>query len=453
MSTGDTAAYDGPTPAHRQRREQALNVRRLAGTLPLLVLPFVARLVHEEYRAPAGTTEPLLPYVMLGLICVLIAAINGAPPRTSSSSDVLVNSLGTSLLVLGGAATSQVFWPQSLPRFVILFTSVLVFVWLMLFGAASVVSLRRAGAARRVLAVVNPADGTQLRTDVDEGPWEQHFALVDVITDEARYGDVGRIATEGRATTLVLGTRASVHPEVLQAAEDLHRRGVQVRSVDDFYDEFLGKVPLSSLDRFALMTDINSVHGAYAPLKRAIDLACALAGGVVLVVALPFVLIGNLVANRGPLWFHQERVGQRGIPFRILKFRTMAPGAVDISGWTSNDDPRITPFGKLLRRTHVDELPQVVNIFRGELAVVGPRPEQVGYARQLEAALPFYAARHLVRPGLTGWAQVRYRYAASEEDAFVKLQYDLHYVRHESLATDVRIISLTFRHLVRDGGR
>ncbi len=121
----------------------------------------------------------------------------------------------------------------------------------------------------------------------------------------------------------------------------------------------------------------------------------------------------------------------------------MSPGAVDISGWTSNNDPRITGFGKLLRRTHLDELPQVINIFRGELSVVGPRPEQVDYARQLAEALPFYNARHLVRPGLTGWAQVRYQYAASEEDAYVKLQFDLHYVRHESLVTDVRIIWLT----------
>jgi lipopolysaccharide/colanic/teichoic acid biosynthesis glycosyltransferase len=168
---------------------------------------------------------------------------------------------------------------------------------------------------------------------------------------------------------------------------------------------------------------------------------------------MPFVVIGNLIANRGPLFFKQERVGLHGTPFRIWKLRTMAPGAVDVSGWTSNDDPRITGFGRLLRRTHVDELPQVVNIFLGELSVVGPRPEQVGYARQLEQKLPYYAARHLVRPGLTGWAQVKYRYAASEEDAYVKLQYDLHYVRHESLSTDLRIIWMTIHHLVFEGGR
>jgi len=441
------------TPAPDTGRRRETTRRWLAGWLPIAVLPFISRTVHADVRAPTGASEPLLPYVGLAALCLLIAALTGAPPRTSASADVLVNALGTSMLVLGGAATSQVFWPLSLPRFVILLTAALVFAWLMLFGAISVVALRRGGAARRVVAVVNPTDGGQLRIDVDNGPWEQHFALVDVITDEQRYADVDRIVRDGRATTLVLGTRASVDPDVLQIAETLHREGIQVRNVDNFYEEFLGKVPLSSLDRFALMADIESVHGAYAPFKRAIDIACAVIGAAALLVVLPFVLIGNLVANRGPLWFSQERVGLRGEPFRIWKFRTMAPGAVDVSGWTSNDDPRITPFGKLLRRTHIDELPQMLNIARGELAVVGPRPEQISYARRLEEALPFYGARHLVRPGLTGWAQVRYRYTASEEDAAVKLQYDLYYVRHESLATDLRIISLTFRHLIRDGGR
>jgi lipopolysaccharide/colanic/teichoic acid biosynthesis glycosyltransferase len=226
-----------------------------------------------------------------------------------------------------------------------------------------------------------------------------------------------------------------------------------VRSLDRFYDERLGKLPLSSLDSFALMGDIESLHGAYAPLKRAFDLVLATIGAIVLVLILPFVLIGNLLGNRGPLLFRQERIGLFDEPFSIIKLRTMVPGAVDVSGWTSNNDPRITTFGKLLRRIHIDELPQVYNIFAGELSIVGPRPEQVAYVRQLEKSLPFYSARHLVHPGLTGWAQVRYPYAASEEDAFVKLQYDLHYVRHESLATDLRIIWLTLKHLLVGGGR
>lgn len=430
-----------------------MNGRQATAWLGIAALPWIARLLHATFRAPGGVAEGVLPYVLLSLGCVLVAAILDAPPRTSSSSDVLVNATATGLAVLGMAATSQVFVPESLPRFVILATAAMTSAWLVLFGAWSVISLRRVGAARRVVAVVNPTDAGQLRIDVDAGPWEQHFALVDVIADEDRYDEIAEICRTGRATTLVLGTRASANPTVLEQAEVMHQQGLQIRNVDDFYDEFLGKLPLSALDRVAMMTDVESVHGAYAPLKRGIDVACALVGTVLLVLVLPFVLIGNLIGNRGPLWFTQERVGRLGKPFRIWKLRTMTPGAADISGWTSNDDPRITPFGKILRRTHVDELPQVLNILRGDLAVVGPRPEQVAYARRLEAALPFYSARHLVRPGLTGWAQVRYRYAASEEDAYVKLQYDLHYVRHESLATDLRIIWLTIRHIIRDGGR
>lgn len=429
------------------------NRRRILSLLVVALLPLVARWVHQEFRAPEGTTEALVPYLLLSLLCVSIVAIMEAPPRTSSVTHVFVTSTVVGMAVLGASATSQVFFPESLPRFVLLFTSLLVFLWLMLFGALNAVALRRTGGSDRVVAVVAPDDGKQLLIDVDDGPLERRFTLAAVLTTEADYADLAEACRRRHATTLVLGAGPSTHPFVIDAAAELHREGVRVRSLDDFYDESIGKLPLSSLDRFALMGDIESLHGAYAPLKRTIDIAFAVAGSVLMLVLAPIVLIGNLIGNRGPIFFRQERVGWHGQPFRIWKLRTMRPGAVDISGWTSEDDPRITPFGKFLRRTHVDELPQVINIFKGELSVVGPRPEQVGYARQLEERFPFYSARYLVRPGLTGWAQVKYRYGASEEDAYVKLQYDLHYVRHESLATDLRVVWMTLHHLIFDGGR
>jgi lipopolysaccharide/colanic/teichoic acid biosynthesis glycosyltransferase len=304
-----------------------------------------------------------------------------------------------------------------------------------------------------VVAVVTKQDADALVIDATSKKVERPFIVADTITADDQFAEVTRRCDAVDADVLVLGTEALISADVVAQAEMLHRRGLRIRSLDDFYDERLGKLPLSSLDSFALMGDIESLHGSYAPLKRASDLLFATLGTIVLAVLLPFVLAGNLVANRGPLLFRQERIGLFGEPFSILKFRTMTPGAVDISGWTSNDDPRITRFGKLLRRLHVDELPQVFNIFSGELSVVGPRPEQVSYVRELEQALPFYSARHLVRPGLTGWAQVRYPYAASEEDAFVKLQYDLYYVRHESFTTDIRIILLTISHVLAGGGR
>jgi lipopolysaccharide/colanic/teichoic acid biosynthesis glycosyltransferase len=346
-----------------------------------------------------------------------------------------------------------VFFPETLPRFVLVLTTLLVWAWLVLFGTINAVALRRAGGSDRVVAVVAPDDGKQLIVDVADGPVERRFTLAAVFTTEGDYLHLAEACRQRGTTTLVLGSAPSTHPFVIDAAEELHRDGVRVRTLDDFYDESIGKLPLSSLDRFALMGDIESLHGAYAPLKRTIDIVLAIVGSALCLVLAPVVLIGNLIANRGPIFFRQERVGWHGKPFRIWKLRTMTPGAVDVSGWTSEEDPRITGFGRFLRRMHVDELPQVINIFRGELSVVGPRPEQVAYARQLEERFPFYSARYLVRPGLTGWAQVKYRYGASEEDAYVKLQYDLHYVRHESLATDLRIIWMTLHHLIFDGGR
>jgi lipopolysaccharide/colanic/teichoic acid biosynthesis glycosyltransferase len=130
-----------------------------------------------------------------------------------------------------------------------------------------------------------------------------------------------------------------------------------------------------------------------------------------------------------------------------------AAGADQPSEWTTEDDPRITPFGRILRRTHLDELPQLVNVLAGELSVVGPRPEQPHYVKELSGKIPFYDLRHRVRPGLTGWAQVKYGYAGTESDALQKLQYEFFYLRHQSLTLDARIIGRTLRHIVGRGGR
>ena len=130
----------------------------------------------------------------------------------------------------------------------------------------------------------------------------------------------------------------------------------------------------------------------------------------------------------------------------------MVPGS-SVGEWTKKDDVRITRFGKFLRLTHLDELPQVINILRGELSIVGPRPEQPHYVSQLAQSIPYYQSRHLVRPGLTGWAQVNYPYGADEIDAFEKLQYEFWYLQHQSMWLDLRIIARTFRHVLGFKGR
>ncbi len=168
----------------------------------------------------------------------------------------------------------------------------------------------------------------------------------------------------------------------------------------------------------------------------------------------PLVLVGDAVANRGPLFYRQPRVGRNGTTFDILKFRTMrACAPEDSADWTAEDDLRVTPFGGLLRRTHLDELPQVINILRGDLSVVGPRPEQPQVVAEMSGKLPFYRLRHLVRPGLTGWAQVKYQYAGTEAETLEKLQYEFFYLRRQSLGLDLRIVARTVRSVVGQEGR
>ena len=188
-------------------------------------------------------------------------------------------------------------------------------------------------------------------------------------------------------------------------------------------------------------------------IKRLFDASLAGAG---LLVSVPLWLVIPLaikLEDGGPVFFPQARVGLNGRVFRALKFRSMRPDAEKYTGpvLATENDPRITSFGRLLRLSHVDELPQVVNIVKGDLSMVGPRPEQPHYVEELREKLPFYDLRHLVRPGLTGGAQVTYGYAGDERDALEKLQYEFFYLRNQSLAFDCRIVLRTFRSVT--GGR
>jgi lipopolysaccharide/colanic/teichoic acid biosynthesis glycosyltransferase len=274
------------------------------------------------------------------------------------------------------------------------------------------------------------------------------MSTADALPDGHRSKPLCERVLEMGATVVVLERSALGEPMIVSQAASLHEAGLRIRPLRLFYSEWLGKLPVSELERSSLLFDIRELHAPrYLRIKLLVDLAVGLVGGVVLLLAIPFVAIGDLIANRGPMFYRQPRVGKNGQTFEILKFRTMRPvGPHEFANeWTAEDDPRITRFGGVMRRTHLDELPQVVNILRGDLSVVGPRPEQPQYVEELSQKLPFYNLRHLVRPGLTGWAQVNYGYAGDERDAMEKLQYEFWYLEHQSLGLDARIIGRTTR--------
>jgi lipopolysaccharide/colanic/teichoic acid biosynthesis glycosyltransferase len=262
-------------------------------------------------------------------------------------------------------------------------------------------------------------------------------------------------AQTARASVVVLSRAAQSDDDIVMQAAALHEQGARVRTLSLFYEQWLGKLPIAELERVSLLFDIGELHAAgYARVKRVLDVGLALCGLVVLALAIPVVVLGDLLANRGPVFYRQPRVGRGGTTFDILKFRTMCTTSTEEhADWTAEDDMRITPFGGFLRRTHLDELPQVFNILRGELSVVGPRPEQPQVVAELADKLPFYRLRHLVRPGLTGWAQVKYQYAGTDAETLEKLQYEFFYLRRQSLGLDLRIVARTARSVVGQEGR
>jgi sugar transferase (PEP-CTERM system associated) len=231
--------------------------------------------------------------------------------------------------------------------------------------------------------------------------------------------------------------------------------GVRFDHLASVYEEYTGKIAVENLrPSWLLFSEGFRRRPTLETLKRLFDVGCALGG---LVIASPVIMVVALamkMTEGGPVLYSQTRVGKDGDLFTVYKLRSMRPDAEIETGpvWSTAGDPRVTRLGRFLRRTRLDELPQLWNVVRGDMSIVGPRPERPEFVRELTNQIPFYSQRHAVRPGVTGWAQVRHAYAASVEDSLQKLQYDLFYIKNMSLAFDVFIVFETFKTvLVRDG--
>ncbi|HCX33719.1 MAG TPA: sugar transferase [Rhodocyclaceae bacterium] len=236
---------------------------------------------------------------------------------------------------------------------------------------------------------------------------------------------------------------------------DCKLHGVQVTELSSFFERFRGQVRIESLHASWLIYGEGFRQGVLRNLvKRGFDLLAALA---LLTVAIPVMAITALaiVFESGfPVFYRQERVGQRGRIFEVIKFRSMRNDA-EADGkprWAGSDDDRITRVGRVIRRTRIDELPQIFNVLAGDMSFVGPRPERPFFVNMLCEQVPFYNTRHSVKPGITGWAQVRYKYGASVDDAIEKLQYDLYYVKNHTLFLDLVILLRTVRVVLSGEG-
>ena len=232
--------------------------------------------------------------------------------------------------------------------------------------------------------------------------------------------------------------------------------GVSFDHLASVYEQYTGKIAVENLRPSWLIFAPGFKKSRLLSMsKRALDVTAAAVGVALALPVMAIIAAAILLTSNGPILYHQRRVGQHGRIFTVHKFRSMRPDAEAATGpvWAVKEgDARVTPLGSMLRRTRLDELPQLWNVLRGDMSFVGPRPERPEFVGDLTRQIPFYGQRHVVRPGLTGWAQVRYTYGASVEDALQKLQYDLFYIKNMSIALDVFIIFATIKTVILGKG-
>ncbi|WP_320814510.1 sugar transferase [Flavobacterium sp.] len=242
-------------------------------------------------------------------------------------------------------------------------------------------------------------------------------------------------------------TNKSINFEQYEILLQILESGIIIRQYSDVYEQITNRLPLQSDDKelfkFFPFSRSNQ-NKLYLFFSRFFDIVFALIGLLFLLFILPILFIFNLVWNRGPMFYAQERVGQNGIPFKIYKLRSMIVNAEKEGAvFATTNDTRITTFGRFIRKSRLDEIPQFINVLLGKMALIGPRPERPVFVDEIAKRIPLYQTRHVIKPGLTGWAQVNYSYGESIEDSLMKLRYDLYYIKHRSLFLDLNIVVKT----------
>ncbi len=273
-------------------------------------------------------------------------------------------------------------------------------------------------------------------------------------TDDIRM--LKSLITQGTVDMVVISPEAYHMPNLIDLFYKSLEHRVAFQNLASFYEAVTGRVPLGAIDQVWFLENLTeNSKRAYEIAKRISDIILAFFLGIPFLLVYPFLALAIKISSPGSVFYRQRRMGQNGHTFEIIKLRSMRLDAEANTGavWARDNDPRVTPLGRFLRTSRIDEFPQLWNILKGEMSFVGPRAERPEFHERLKTGVPFYEERYLIKPGLSGWAQINYPYGASVADAAQKLQYDLYYIKHRSLILDLGIILRTINISVRHAGR
>lgn len=271
---------------------------------------------------------------------------------------------------------------------------------------------------------------------------------------EIKKEDLEDFVSKNNISEIVIASQSTdgITTDLYQKILHLLESGNVIREYTQVYESKTQRIPVHYISRdfyrFFPFSRSNN-NKLYLFLVRFIEFLFSFIGLLICFALIPFIFIGNAIGNKGSLFYTQERVGKNGVVFKIYKFRTMVENSEsDGVVFATSNDKRITPFGKFMRKSRIDELPQFFNVIIGDMAVIGPRPERPFFVEEIAQRMPFYETRHVIKPGLTGWAQVNYSYGESIEESLIKLQYDLYYIKHRSVFLDVSITFKTITTIV-----
>ncbi|MCI0551441.1 MAG: sugar transferase [Anaerolineae bacterium] len=376
---------------------------------------------------------------------------------------------------IGLAAYSLVFTisqdPTNLPRIgvgaFLLFASVLTLAWRVLF-----IRIYKTTGQRRRILLIGAGKAGQTVAELYRAEGTRPFNIVGFIDDDMM--KVGKTFNElpvlgtckqllnlidmYRISDLVVAINGEIKGATFQSILDAQEKGVDVTRMPILYEEMTSRVPVHHLESDWIIrsfVDELRVSGFYDLFKRVVDILGGAAGLLIFAISFPFLGLAVAIDSGFPVLYSQPRLGRGGLKFTIYKFRTMHQGAEQDNGarTTAENDPRVTRVGGFLRKSRLDELPQFWNVLRGEMSLVGPRAEIPELVAEYQKQIPFYRARLLVKPGLTGWAQINYGYVASVTETAVKLEYDLYYIKHRTFTMDFQIILRTIGTVIRRTGR
>jgi exopolysaccharide biosynthesis polyprenyl glycosylphosphotransferase len=446
-----------------ERRSLLLAGDLLATTIALFFALYFWSLGNEYIQSFSQLLVERIPwwFYLLPLIWSIFMVELYDVRRASRRSDTL---RGVGIAALVGFIFYLVlffFLPDSLPRrgvigFVVA-ASVLTITWRFFY-----INVFTAPAFMRRVLVVGAGRAGCTLLGIVKGVWPPPFSLVGLIDDdESKIGSLVEgypvlggaeqlltVVERENITDLIFAISGTMNPKMFQSLLQAEEMGIEVSTMPKVYEELLGRVPIFLLQSdWILRSFVDEAHTGefYAFSKRIIDLLCGIAGILIMLPLLPFIIAAILIDSGRPIFYTQIRLGFSGLPYTIIKFRTMQNDAEKDgrARLAQENDGRVTRVGRILRRTHLDELPNFINVLRGDMSMVGPRSERPELVEDLQEKIPFYRARLFVKPGLTGWAQVNYKYASSIEDTAVKLEYDLYYIKHRNLTLDFSIMLRT----------